>query len=108
MGMMLLQLARAKRPKRATPRPLVEQLSRIDIIDLCRWRVFPDQCDWNKTHLLELPFRYPFVKNLVITLQTIEANHHSGYIQSIPLRWIRTGYGGNNRPRPETVSATNH
>jgi hypothetical protein len=47
-----------------------------------------------------LPFRYPFVKNLVISLQTIEANHRSGYTQHIPLRWIRTGYGGRHRPRP--------
>ena len=100
MGMMLLQLARAKRPKRATPRPLVEQLSRIDIIDLCRWRVFPDQCDWNKTHYLEAPFRYPFIKSLVITLQNIEINHHSDYVQIIPLPWCCTGFGGNQRPRP--------
>ena len=82
------------------PRPLVEQLPRIDIADLCRWNVFPNQCDWTKAHLLELPFRYPFLKNLVISLQTIEANHHSGYTQSIPLRWCRTGFGGNYRPRP--------
>jgi hypothetical protein len=98
--MMPAQLARAERPKRSEPRPLVEQLPRIDIIDLCRWKVFPSQYDWNKAHLLELPFRYPFLKNLVISLQTIEANHHSGYTQVIPLRWIRTGYGGHHRPRP--------
>jgi hypothetical protein len=97
---MPIQLARAKRPKRATPRPLVEQLPRIDIIDLCRWRVFPSQYDWHKAHLLEAPFRYPFVKCLVISLQNIEANHHTGYTQVIPLRWIRTGYGGLHRPRP--------
>jgi hypothetical protein len=60
----------------------------------------PDQCDWHKAPLLELPFRYPFLKNLVITLQNIQANHLSGYTQSIPLRWLRTGFGGNYRPRP--------
>ena len=98
--MMPPQLARAKRPKRSEPRPLVEQLPRIDIIDLCRWKVFPSQYDWNKAHILELPFRYPFVKSLVISLQDIEANHHSGYNQIIPLRWVRTGFGGNIRPRP--------
>jgi hypothetical protein len=98
--MMPPQLARAKRPKRSQPRPLVEQLPRIDIIDLCRWKVFPSQYDWNKAHLLELPFRYPFVKSLIISLQDIEANHHSGYNQVIPLRWIKTGYGGHHRPRP--------
>jgi hypothetical protein len=94
------QLARAKRPRRSTPRPIVEQLPRIDIADLCRWNVFPNQCDLHKAHLLELPFRYPFVKNLVISLQDIEANHVLGYTQVIPLRWCRTGFGGNVRPRP--------
>jgi hypothetical protein len=67
------QLRRAKRPKRTTPRPIVETLPRIDITDLCRWNVFPSQYDWHKAHLLELPFRYPFLKNLVISLQAIEA-----------------------------------
>jgi hypothetical protein len=46
--MMPKQLATAKRPKRTTPRPLVETLQRIDIIDLCRWNVFPSQYDWHK------------------------------------------------------------
>jgi hypothetical protein len=94
------QLARAKRPKRSTPRPLVETLPRIDIVDLCRWKVFPSQYHWDKAHYLEAPFRYPFIKSLVITLQNIEVSHHSDYIQSIPLRWCRTGFGGNQRPRP--------
>ncbi len=103
--MMPPQLARAKRPKRSTPRPIVEQLPRIDIADLCRWNAFPNQCDWHKAHLLELPFRYPFLKNLIISLQNIEANHVSGYTQVIPLRWCRTGFGGNYRPRPLFILA---
>jgi len=95
------QLARAKRwPKKAGPRPIVEQLPRIDIADLCRFRVFPDQSNWHARHRLEMPFRYPFVKSLVISLKIIEANHLSGYNQIIPLRWVRTGFGGNGRPRP--------
>jgi hypothetical protein len=88
--MMPPQLARAKRPKRSEPRPLVELLPRIDIVDLCRWKVFPSQYDWYKAHLLELPFRYPFVKSLIISLQDIEFNHHSDYNQIVPLRWCRT------------------
>jgi hypothetical protein len=98
--MMPVQLARAKRPKRTTPRPIVETLPRIDIRDLCRWNVFPNQYEWHKAHILELPFRYPFLKNLVISLENIEINHHSDYIQTINLRWIRTGFGGLSRPRP--------
>jgi hypothetical protein len=93
------QLRNAKRrPKDFGPRPIVEQLLRIDIGDLCRFRVFPN--NWRERWTLELPFRYPFVKNLVISLAAIEANHYSGYIQSIRLRWCRTCFGGNYRPRP--------
>ena len=93
-------LLRRRYSKKSSPRPLVEQLERLDIADLCRWQVFPDQRDWHKAHLLEMPFRYPFLKSLVISLQNIEANHLSGYNQIIPLRWVRTGFGGNGRPRP--------
>jgi hypothetical protein len=94
------QLARAKRPKRSAPRPLVEELPRLEIADLCRFGAFPNQTNWHARYLLELPFRYPFLRNLVLSLQAVEANHHSGYNQTIPLRWIRTGFGGNSRPRP--------
>src|SRR5262245_44210253 len=96
-------LVKRFKKKKLELKPVVETLPRIDIADLCRWRVFPEQYDWHKAHLLELPFRYPFVKNLVISLENIEANHHSGYTQVIPLRWIRTGFGGNGPPRPLMV-----
>ena len=95
------QLARAKRPKRSSPRPIVETLKRLDVADLCRFHVFPN--NWHDSHYLELPFRYPFAKNFVISLENIEVNHLSGYNQIIPLRWIRTGFGGNNRSRPLLV-----
>jgi hypothetical protein len=58
--MMPPQLARARRPKRATPRPLVEELPRLEIADLCRFRVFPT--NWYDRYTLERPFRYPFLK----------------------------------------------
>jgi hypothetical protein len=67
---------------------------------LCCYGAFPTQFEWNARYLLELPFRYPFLKNLVISLQNIQANHHYGNTQDIPLRWLRTGFGGNSRPRP--------
>src|SRR5262245_18645682 len=94
------QLANAKRPKRSEPRPIVEQLPRIDIADLCRWHVFPEQNNWNATRYLDVPFKYPFVKNMLISLRNIEVNHHSCYTQTIRLRWLRTGFGGHYRPRP--------
>jgi hypothetical protein len=89
--MMPPQLARAKRPKRSTPRPIVETLPCIDIRDLCRWNVFPKQTEWHKAHLLELPFR---------SLQDIEVNHHLDCTQIIRLRWCTTGFGGKWHPRP--------
>jgi hypothetical protein len=90
--------ARYAKPKRfRVSRPIAEQLPRIDINDLARYRVFPDQ--WHVSHSLELPFRYPFVRKLTVSLAAIEAHHHSGYVQSIPVRWVATGFGGTNRPR---------
>jgi hypothetical protein len=91
------QLARAnrRRPQHSAPRPIVEQTPHVNINDLCRWNVFPH--DWDKSHLLEAPFKYPFVKSLLISRQFIEANHHSDYNQRIGLHWVRTGFG---RPRP--------
>ncbi len=84
-----------RKSRRREPRPIVERTPHININDLCRWKVFPST--WDKSHLLEMPFRYPFVKSLVISLQDIEFNHHSDYTQRIGLHWVRTGFG---RPRP--------
>jgi hypothetical protein len=91
------QLARAqrRRPRNSEPRPIVELTPHIDLHDLCRWNVFPR--DWYKAHILEMRFRYPFVKNLVITRQSIEINHVLDYTQRVALHWIRTGFG---KPRP--------
>ena len=92
------QLKYAKRPKRVEPRPLVEQLQRLDIGDLVRLKIFPD--NWHTRRSYEVVFRYPFLKSIVVTLAFIEANHVSGYNQRIALKWIRTGFGGNWKPRP--------
>jgi hypothetical protein len=98
------QLARGlwkkRQSRRPQSRPIVETLERLDVCDFCRWRVFPKQTEWHKAHLLELPFRYSFAKRFVISLQDIEVTHVSGHTQSIPLRWLRTGYGGPWKPRP--------
>src|SRR5262245_37444865 len=91
------QLALARRPRRSTPRPLVEQLPRIDIADLCCLKVLPS--NWYDQYHLELPFKYPFAKNLLTSLQNVEINHIFGYTQRIGLRWVRTGFGGHRRPR---------
>src|SRR5262249_31088450 len=93
-----LWLKRQSRRKHSEPRPLAELLPQINICDLRRWRVFPN--DWHKAHLSEMPFRYNFVKSLIITLENTEFNHYSGYNQIVPLRWCVTGFGGRNRQRP--------
>ena len=100
MGMPTQLLWAKRRPRRLEPRPIVEQLPRIDIADLCRFQVFPSQYDWYARQYLEMPFRFQFVKSLVISLQNIEFNHYSGYNQIVPLRWIRTGFGRNICRRP--------
>ena len=71
------QLKYAKRPKRVEPRPLVEQLPRLDIGDLVRLKLFPN--NWETRRSYEVAFRYPFLKSIVVTLAFIEANHVSGY-----------------------------
>jgi hypothetical protein len=53
------QLARANRRHKSEPRPLVELTPHINIQDLCRQRVFPD--NYYKRWTLEKPFKYPFV-----------------------------------------------
>jgi hypothetical protein len=93
-----LWLKRQSRRKHSEPKPLVELLPRVDIGDLCRWRVFPS--NWHTSHYFEMPFRLNFIKHLVISLGNVEAIHYSGYNQIIPLRWCPTGFGGLNRQRP--------
>jgi hypothetical protein len=95
MSGMPWQLRNAKRPKRSEPKPLIELTPNIDTGELCRQRAFPENNYERWT--LEMPFKYPFVKNLVISRQIIEVNHHLGYTQRIGIHWIRTGFG---RPRP--------
>jgi hypothetical protein len=95
------QLAQAKRPKRSEPRPIVEQLQRLDIGDLVRLKVFPRE--WHSRHTYEVGFRWPFLQSIVVSLAAVEANHVSGYTQRIALKWIKTGFGGNWKPRPAFI-----
>ena len=88
-----------RQSRRREPRPIVEALPRIDIADLCRWKVFPSQFEPHKARQWELPFKYPFARSLVFSLQNVEVNHITGYNQVIPLRRARTGLGGPIRPQ---------
>src|SRR5262249_6676830 len=94
-AMMPWQLRNAQRPKRSEPRGMVELTPCIDIHDLVRQRVFPDTNYERWT--LQMDFKYPFLKSLVISRQTIEFNHILRYTQRVGLHWIRTHFG---RSRP--------
>jgi hypothetical protein len=52
-----------------------------------------------------MSFRYPWAKSLVISRQTIEFNHISGYNQRVALHWVRTYFG---KPRPIFVCTQCH
>jgi hypothetical protein len=83
---MPLQLARARRPKRSAPRPLVEILPHININDL---RV-PKNLSVVTAPWISL--RYPFISGARLSARVVEFAH-SGRIQSFPLKWIKTGLG---------------
>jgi len=82
------QLARSDRRRKAEKRPLVELTPHIDIHDLCRWKVFPDVGSMLPAKL-EMSFKYPFLKSLLISRQNIEFNHVSGYNQRVALHWVQ-------------------
>jgi len=90
--MMPIQLRNAKRPKRLEPRPIVELLQYVSIDDLCRLKVFPQHRHGRSS--MAAMFKYPFLKRLVISRQSIDFEHVSGYTQTIGLVWIRCGLGG--------------
>ena len=89
------QLARAKRPKRSEPRAIIERTPHINISDLIRQRVFPD--NYYDEHILEMPFKYPWAKSLVISRRNIVFAHRIEYNQRVGIHWAKTGFG---KPRP--------
>src|SRR5262245_8839217 len=91
------QLARSNRRhnRHSEKRALIELTPYVDIHDLCRWKVFPNT--WDKSHVLEMSLRYPYLKSLVISRQSIEFSHVSGYNQRVALHWVHT-YFGHGRP----------
>jgi hypothetical protein len=91
--MMPPQLARAKRPKRTTPRPLAECLTRINVNDLQVPR------DYKTYTAPDISFRYPEISNMRISAYQVEFAHNHR-IQTFKLKWIRTGAGV---PRPAFI-----
>jgi len=85
--MMPPQLARAKRPRGSTPRPLAECLPRINVNDL--------KIPKSLNTVVTAPWvslRYPFISGARFSVRVVEFAY-SGRIQSFPLKWIKTGYG---------------
>jgi len=97
------QLAASNRRHKSEPRALIELTPCVDIHDLCRWKVFSE--DYAKWHVLEMTFKYPLLKRLLISRQTIEFSHVSGYNQCVGLHWVRTYFG---KPRPIFVCSQCH
>jgi hypothetical protein len=84
--MMPRQLRNAKRPKRSTPRPLAECLTRINVNDLKIPR------DYETYIAPDISFRYPEISGLGISAYMAEF-HHNHRIQTFRLKPIKTGYG---------------
>src|SRR5262249_748 len=95
--MMPWQLARSNRrhDRHSEPRAIIERTPHINISDLIRQRVFPD--NYYDEHILEMPFKYPWAKSLVISRRNIVFAHRIEYNQRVGIHWAKTGFG---KPRP--------
>ena len=93
MGEMPWQLKYAKRPKRSEPRPIVEQLSAINVNDLQIPRSYAT------VSLPNIGVRYPQLANMRLTYHSVEVTHGTGRTQHFNLKPIKTGFGGTKRPR---------
>jgi hypothetical protein len=81
------QLRNAKRPKRTTPRPLVECLPSINVNDL---NVPKDL--YKVVTVPWISLRYPFISAARLSAYVVEFAHN-GRIQKFRLKWIKTNYG---------------
>jgi len=84
-----------RKSRNTEPRPIVELMPYVNISDLIRQRVFPD--NYYDAHTLRMTFKYPWAESLVIRRQYIEFKHVCGYNQRVGIHWARTGFG---KPRP--------
>jgi len=94
------QLARARRPKRYQPRPLVEQLQKININDLTH--AFPS--DWFHWHSRVGGFRWTFIKAIRLCRRQAEFTLYSQRTIVFGIKWIKTGIG---KPRSAFICKCN-
>src|SRR5262245_8766926 len=99
--MMPPQLARAKRPKRSEPRPLVETLPTINVNDL------PIPRDYQTYIAPNIFFRYPHISGMRISHFMVEFAH-SNRVQTFGFKAIKTGFGGNHSPRYAFICECGH
>jgi hypothetical protein len=86
------QLRRARRPKRRTPRPLIDDLPVIDLRVLGRRKLFPG--DWFRTNTVDPGLIYPSIREIILTRATVTIRFYGGGEQAIPITWYRPGFGG--------------
>ena len=91
--MMPWQLARSDRRRKATPRPIAEQLPHINVNHLQVPRDY-------KTYISNISLRYPHLTSMKIAWNMVSFTHRSlhrgkeGPTQTFGLKQIRTGLGG--------------
>jgi hypothetical protein len=83
-------LEAARRRPRRERRPIVEELRAINVNDLAG--AWPS--NWHDhRHFDDIGLRYPFLRHLRVSRRAIDFTHPSGQVQSVGVKWIKTGAG---------------
>jgi hypothetical protein len=84
---------RIKRPKRRTPRPLIDSLHYLDIRSLGRRKQFPG--NWHDDRSYDVGLIIPGIRELSLTRGRIVVIYYGNAPQQIiPVKWYRPGFGG--------------
>jgi hypothetical protein len=84
---------RGPRPKRRSPRPLIDSLVYLDIRSLGRRKQFPG--NWHDSYRFEdQSFLYPGIKTIRTTRAKLIVEFYGASNQTIPVKWYRPGFGG--------------
>jgi|SRR6516165_2211956 hypothetical protein len=83
---------RGPRPRRRTPRVLIDNLTYVDIRSLGRRKQFPP--NWHDVYSYDTGLLYPGIKTIRTTRAKIAIEFYGGTNQTIPVKWYRPGFGG--------------
>jgi|SRR5215467_4419129 len=88
------QLQRAHRPRRSSPRQLVERVrERLDIKELLFLKAFPNQrLEQGNRNRIE-GFRFPWCRRLVVSLYNIEVHHFNGRVEVVGVKLYDMPHG---------------